>query len=182
MLAQLCLHKGDQMNRQTKIHSLASVAAVNAEDVGKLPDQNVDEALQRATGVSIQCSRGEGDFVSIRGLGPTFARGTINNRTLVSATESRDATAAPVARTAPVARPTSTLCPPKWSPRSKSIPTQTASVIAQDCRFRSRSTPGRSTRVGQLHAGSAHPAMVRRRTAFRQWHRYADGLHTGRVN
>lgn len=76
----------------TKKGAAQFVDAINAEDVGKLPDQNVAEALQRVPGVSIQRSRGEGDFVSIRGLGPNFVRGTVNNRTLVSATESRDAT------------------------------------------------------------------------------------------
>src|SRR5882724_8939734 len=76
----------------TKREAPGFVDAINAEDVGKLPDQNVAEALQRVTGVSIQRSRGEGDFVSIRGLGPNFVRGTINTRSLVSSTESRDAT------------------------------------------------------------------------------------------
>lgn len=76
----------------TKRQASGFVDAINAEDVGKLPDSNVAEALQRVTGVSIQRSRGEGDFVSIRGLGPNFVRGTINDRTIVSSTESRDAT------------------------------------------------------------------------------------------
>src|SRR6185369_13136227 len=72
----------------TKRESNGFVDAINAEDVGKLPDMNVAEALQRVTGVQIQRSRGEGDFVSIRGLGPNFVRGEINGRTLVSSTES----------------------------------------------------------------------------------------------
>ena len=72
----------------TKRDSNGFVDAINAEDVGKLPDMNVAEALQRVTGVQIQRSRGEGDFVSIRGLGPNFVRGEINGRTLVSSTES----------------------------------------------------------------------------------------------
>jgi iron complex outermembrane recepter protein len=76
----------------TKREAAGFVDAIDAEDVGKLPDQNVAEALQRMTGVAIQRSRGEGDFVSIRGLGPNFVRGSINGRTLVSSTESRDAT------------------------------------------------------------------------------------------
>src|SRR5581483_6302512 len=76
----------------TKREATGFVDAINAEDVGKLPDQNIAEALQRVTGVAIQRSRGEGDFISIRGLGPNFVRGTINNRSLVSSTESRDAT------------------------------------------------------------------------------------------
>lgn len=68
------------------------VDAVSAEDVGKLPDGNVAEALQRVTGVAIQRYRGEGDFVSIRGLGPNFVRSVVNGRTMLSATEYRSAT------------------------------------------------------------------------------------------
>ena len=68
------------------------VDAISAEDVGKLPDSNIAEALQRVTGVAIQRNRGEGDFVSIRGLGPEFVRSTINGYTMLSATESREAT------------------------------------------------------------------------------------------
>lgn len=68
------------------------VDAVSAEDVGKLPDHNIAEALSRVPGVAISRNRGEGDFISIRGLGPNFVRGTVNNQTLVSATESRHAT------------------------------------------------------------------------------------------
>ena len=68
------------------------VDAISAEDVGKLPDRNIAEALQRVPGVAIQRERGEGDFVSIRGLGPEFVRGTVNGRTLTSGTESFDST------------------------------------------------------------------------------------------
>jgi len=41
---------------------------INAEDIGKLPDTNVAEALQRVTGVQIGRSLGEGDEVAVRGL------------------------------------------------------------------------------------------------------------------
>ncbi len=68
------------------------VDAISSEDVGKLPDRNIAEALQRIPGVTIQRERGEGDFVSIRGLGPDFVRGTVNGRTLVSGTESFNST------------------------------------------------------------------------------------------
>ena len=44
------------------------VDAVSAEDVGKLPDQNVAEGLQRITGVQIGRSLGQGSSVAIRGL------------------------------------------------------------------------------------------------------------------
>lgn len=44
------------------------VDSVIAEDVGKLPDNNVPEALSRVTGVQIDRARGEGQSVTIRGL------------------------------------------------------------------------------------------------------------------
>ena len=68
------------------------VDALSVEDIGKLPDKNIAEALQRVTGVAIQRDRGEGDFVSIRGLGPDFVRATMNGRTIVSGTEAFDST------------------------------------------------------------------------------------------
>ena len=44
------------------------IDAVVAEDIGKLPDNNIAEALQRITGVSINREFGVGSEVSIRGL------------------------------------------------------------------------------------------------------------------
>ncbi|WP_077342928.1 TonB-dependent receptor [Pseudocolwellia agarivorans] len=55
---------------------------ISAEDIGKFPDQNVAESLQRITGVSIDRSSGEGTTVSIRGFGPEFNTVTLNNRTV----------------------------------------------------------------------------------------------------
>lgn len=74
----------------TKQDAQGFVDAINAEDVGKLPDTNVAEALQRVTGVTIQRSRGEGDFVSLRGLGPDFVKGNVNGRSLLNSTETVD--------------------------------------------------------------------------------------------
>ena len=48
--------------------------ALVAEDIGKFPDQNLPESLQRVSGVAIDRMRGEGAQVSIRGLGPQFTR------------------------------------------------------------------------------------------------------------
>lgn len=44
------------------------IDAIVAEDIGKLPDNNIAEALQRVTGVSINREYGVGNAVSIRGL------------------------------------------------------------------------------------------------------------------
>ena len=55
------------------------VDAVVAQDIGKLPDNNIAEALQRITGVSINREFGVGNEVSIRGIPDN--RVEINGRT-----------------------------------------------------------------------------------------------------
>ncbi len=62
------------------------VDAIVAEDIGKLPDNNIAEALQRITGVSINTDFGVGDSVSIRGLPQN--RVELNGRTTLG--DSRD--------------------------------------------------------------------------------------------
>ncbi|MBW8190730.1 TonB-dependent receptor [Neiella marina] len=44
------------------------VDAIVAEDIGKLPDNNIAEALQRITGISISSDFGVGESVTIRGI------------------------------------------------------------------------------------------------------------------
>ena len=52
-----------------------------AEDIGKFPDTNLAESLQRITGVSIDRSDiGEGSRVTVRGVGPDFNLVTLNGR------------------------------------------------------------------------------------------------------
>lgn len=66
------------------------VDAVVAEDVGKFPDGNIAEALQRVAGVSIDRSGGEGKFVTVRGLGAGFTAVTINGRTMANESAGRE--------------------------------------------------------------------------------------------
>ena len=54
--------------------------AISAEDMGKFPDTNLAEALQRITGVSIDRARGEGSKVTVRGFGPEYNMVTLNGR------------------------------------------------------------------------------------------------------
>ena len=61
------------------------VDAIVAEDIGKFPDQNLAESLQRISGVSISRVRGEGSRVSVRGLGTGFNLTTLNGNGAVSA-------------------------------------------------------------------------------------------------
>ncbi len=65
------------------------VDSISAEDVGKFPDANIAESLQRITGVSIDRSGGEGRFITIRGLGPEFNSVLFNGRALATDTEGR---------------------------------------------------------------------------------------------
>ena len=58
------------------------VDAISAEDIGKFPDTNLAESLQRITGVSIDRSNGEGSKVTVRGFGPDFNMVTLNGRTM----------------------------------------------------------------------------------------------------
>jgi TonB-dependent receptor len=44
------------------------IESVSAEDIGKFPDQNIAESLQRLSGVQIDRSNGQGTKVRIRGL------------------------------------------------------------------------------------------------------------------
>lgn len=57
---------------------------IAAEDLGKFPDLNVAESLQRITGVSIDRSGGEGQQVTVRGLGPQFNQVLVNGRQLAT--------------------------------------------------------------------------------------------------
>lgn len=57
---------------------------ITAEDLGKFPDQNVAESLQRITGVAIDRSGGEGQFITVRGFGPDFNTVLVNGRQIAT--------------------------------------------------------------------------------------------------
>jgi len=61
------------------------VDAISAEDIGKFPDTNLAESLQRIPGVSINRTNGEGSQVTVRGFGPTYNLVTLNGRQLATA-------------------------------------------------------------------------------------------------
>jgi TonB-dependent receptor len=66
-----------------KRESLQIVDSIVAEDIGKLPDINVAESLQRVSGVQIKRSLGEGTQVSIRGLTQNLT--LVNGRDVIDA-------------------------------------------------------------------------------------------------
>ncbi|BCD99901.1 TonB-dependent receptor [Marinagarivorans cellulosilyticus] len=65
-----------------KRDSAGVVDAISAEDIGKFPDTNLAESLQRITGVSINRNNGEGSQITVRGWGPDFNMVTLNGRTM----------------------------------------------------------------------------------------------------
>jgi len=67
-----------------KRNSTGVVDAISAEDIGKFPDTNLAESLQRVTGVSINRVNGEGSQVTVRGFGPGYNLVTLNGRTLAA--------------------------------------------------------------------------------------------------
>ncbi|WP_260598168.1 TonB-dependent receptor [Sphingomonas endolithica] len=67
-----------------KRNSAGVVDAISAEDIGKFPDTNLAESLQRITGVSISRSNGEGSTVAVRGFSGNYNLVTLNGRQLAS--------------------------------------------------------------------------------------------------
>ena len=66
------------------------VDSISAEDIGKFPDANVSESLQRITGVAIDRNQlGEGQTVTIRGFGPNFNTVLVDGRQLPTQTGHR---------------------------------------------------------------------------------------------
>lgn len=80
------LERAQDMKRE----AVGVMDAITAEDLGKFPDSNIAESLQRITGVTIDRNGGEGQFVTVRGFGPSFNTVLVNGRRLVSETGGRE--------------------------------------------------------------------------------------------
>jgi TonB-dependent receptor len=68
------------------------VEVVTAEDIGKFPDKNVADALQRVPGVIIDRSGGEGKNVSVRGLSSELTLTELNGNYIATAESNGDPT------------------------------------------------------------------------------------------
>jgi TonB-dependent receptor len=62
------------------------VDGISAEDVGKYPDTNLADSLQRVTGVSINRVNGEGQQITVRGFGPGYNMTTVDGRIMPAST------------------------------------------------------------------------------------------------
>ncbi len=63
----------------------AEVDAINSEDIGRFPDKNVADSLQRLPGVSVDRFWGEGRDIFIRGTDNTLNRTQMNGQNVASA-------------------------------------------------------------------------------------------------
>jgi TonB-dependent receptor len=62
------------------------VDGISAEDVGKYPDTNLADSLQRIPGVSINRVNGEGQQITVRGFGPGYNSTTVDGRIMPAST------------------------------------------------------------------------------------------------
>jgi TonB-dependent receptor len=69
-------------NETIKRDSSGIVDAITAEDIGKFPDTNLAESIQRIPGVTIDRLNNEGSRVTVRGFGPEFNLVTLNGRSM----------------------------------------------------------------------------------------------------
>jgi TonB-dependent receptor len=69
-------------NETIKRESSGIVDAITAEDIGKFPDTNLAESIQRIPGVTIDRINNEGSRVTVRGFGPEFNMVTLNGRSM----------------------------------------------------------------------------------------------------
>ncbi|HEY8591419.1 MAG TPA: TonB-dependent receptor [Sphingomicrobium sp.] len=65
------------------------IEAVNAEDIGKLPDNSIAESIARLPGLAAQRTQGRASIISIRGFGPDFSVTTLNGREQTTTNDSR---------------------------------------------------------------------------------------------
>ncbi|WP_299946237.1 TonB-dependent receptor [uncultured Microbulbifer sp.] len=73
----------------TKRDAKAVVEAISAEDIGKLPDSSIAEAIARLPGLAAQRLDGRASRVSIRGFGENESATTFNGREQVSIGDNR---------------------------------------------------------------------------------------------
>jgi TonB-dependent receptor len=66
----------DAIERKRQLPTIADVIA--SDDIGKLPDFNTAEALQRLPGISVQIDQGEPRYVVVRGIDPNLNQVTID--------------------------------------------------------------------------------------------------------
>jgi TonB-dependent receptor len=81
------IFEGQMKAMQAQRNSNRIINTISADSMGKLPDRNAAEAVQRLPGVSIERDQGEGRFVAIRGLPAQWTSASINGDRIPTAEE-----------------------------------------------------------------------------------------------
>src|SRR6187399_2641901 len=83
------IRKSIQDSINVKKNESSIVEVVSSEDIGKLPDSSIAEAIGRLPGIAAQRTNGRAQTLSIRGLGPDFTVTTFNGREQASTNDNR---------------------------------------------------------------------------------------------
>lgn len=79
--------RGELKAMSMKKASYKIVDVIASDGIGKLPDRNAGEAVQRIPGVSVERDQGEGRFVAVRGLPSQWSASTLNGDRIPTAEE-----------------------------------------------------------------------------------------------
>ncbi|WP_343611569.1 TonB-dependent receptor [Novosphingobium sp.] len=74
---------------RAKRDSVAVIESLSAEDVGKLPDVSIADAISRLPGVAVQTQQGRGEMISIRGFSGDFTGALLNHREIATIDDNR---------------------------------------------------------------------------------------------
>lgn len=74
-----------QQSLDVKRDATSIVDAISSEDIGKFPDKNVADSLQRVPGISVDRIWGEGRDIFVRGTDSTLNRTLMNGQNVASA-------------------------------------------------------------------------------------------------
>src|SRR3546814_8056011 len=69
----------DRAALEAKREAAGQISQVRADDVGRLPDQNVAETLRRLPGLSVANDQGEGRYLTVRGVSPDLLNVTLRS-------------------------------------------------------------------------------------------------------
>ncbi|MGE6452961.1 TonB-dependent receptor [Shewanella baltica] len=78
------IRRSIEASLNTKRFADSTVDAITSEDIGKFPDKNIGDALQRISGVTVDRQYGEVSGVTIRGTAPEQSRILLNGQTVAS--------------------------------------------------------------------------------------------------
>jgi iron complex outermembrane receptor protein len=79
-----------QSSIEVKREAMSIVQAIDAEDIGKLPDSSIAESLARLPGVTGQRVNGRTSAIAIRGFGEDFTAASMNGRELLGMGDNRN--------------------------------------------------------------------------------------------